>query len=134
MSRTADAAGVDAGDSPDPRPGAPGDAQTGAPPGLFAAADRLGRAFAGGTGTREPTPEAPLGPGEGRRNLLNLLIGVFLVVGGSYALHALATLLVIVALFSFIMLHEAGHLFTAKLSGMKVAEYFVSFGPRRCAL
>jgi len=100
------------------------------PAGLAGAADRLGRALAGGTGTREPGPEAPLTPQQSQRNLLKLALGALLIVAIAVALHGLVPLLVIVALFSFVMLHEAGHLLTAKLSGMKVTEYFVGFGPR----
>jgi membrane-associated protease RseP (regulator of RpoE activity) len=37
---------------------------------------------------------------------------------------------VIFALIAIVMLHELGHFATAKLSGMKVSEYFFGFGPR----
>lgn len=37
--------------------------------------------------------------------------------------------LLIVALFVSIMLHEAGHLLTAKKFGMKASQYFLGFGP-----
>lgn len=36
----------------------------------------------------------------------------------------------IVALLAFIMIHEAGHFFAAKATGMKVTEFFLGFGPR----
>jgi membrane-associated protease RseP (regulator of RpoE activity) len=39
-------------------------------------------------------------------------------------------LLFIVILVVIVMLHEAAHFVTAKLSGMKVTEFFVGFGPR----
>ena len=44
--------------------------------------------------------------------------------------HALAVIIVIAALVLMVMLHEFGHFATAKLSGMKVTEYFLGFGPR----
>jgi membrane-associated protease RseP (regulator of RpoE activity) len=92
--------------------------------------DRFGRALAGGTGLREPQDRPPPTPEEARRNLGNLAVGVALLIALSVVLHALTTLLLIVALLSFVMLHEAGHFVTAKRSGMKVSEYFVGFGPR----
>src|SRR5260370_38616347 len=79
MSRTTDDAGVDAGDSPEPRPGAPGDAQTGAPPGLFAAADRLGRALAGGPASRAALAKAPRSPRAGLTDPVHPLIAVCLL-------------------------------------------------------
>lgn len=39
-------------------------------------------------------------------------------------------LLVIVALFAMIMLHELGHFVMARRAGMKATEFFVGFGPR----
>jgi membrane-associated protease RseP (regulator of RpoE activity) len=37
---------------------------------------------------------------------------------------------VVLTLPLIIMLHEAGHFFTAKRTGMKVTEFFIGFGPR----
>lgn len=110
--------------------GGSADSETGPAPGLLATADRLGRALAGGTGLKEPAPDAPLTPGQERRNLINLGIGVVLLVAVAALLHGINTLLVVLALLSFVMLHEFGHLITAKWSGMKVSEYFVGFGPK----
>ena len=45
-------------------------------------------------------------------------------------LHGLDVLIVVAALVVMVMLHEFGHFVTAKLSGMKVTEYFFGFGPR----
>ncbi|HZD18513.1 MAG TPA: M50 family metallopeptidase [Actinomycetota bacterium] len=45
-------------------------------------------------------------------------------------MSGLGILLFIVALLLMIMLHEAGHFFTAKWFGIKVEEFFVGFGPR----
>ncbi|HLI15935.1 MAG TPA: site-2 protease family protein [Acidimicrobiales bacterium] len=65
-----------------------------------------------------------------RRALARLALGVALVVALALALHGLAVLVVVLALVVMVMAHEAGHLVTAKLSGMKVTEYFLGFGPR----
>lgn len=40
------------------------------------------------------------------------------------------TLAIILGIVALIMLHEAGHYFAAKRSGMKVTEFFLGFGPR----
>jgi membrane-associated protease RseP (regulator of RpoE activity) len=42
----------------------------------------------------------------------------------------LGTIVVILAFFVMIMLHELAHFVTAKRTGMKVTEFFVGFGPR----
>ena len=39
-------------------------------------------------------------------------------------------LLLVVGIILMVMLHEFGHYWTAKRSGMKVTEFFVGFGPR----
>jgi len=55
------------------------------------------------------------------------------VVGGivlAVLLHALAVLVVVLALVAMVMIHELGHFLAAKASGMKVTEYFLGFGPR----
>lgn len=46
------------------------------------------------------------------------------------ALNVLGWLIFVVALLVSVMLHEAGHWFSAKRFGMKVTEFFVGFGPR----
>ena len=50
----------------------------------------------------------------------------FCVRGYSYIAHMLTF---IAALLASVMLHEAGHLLTAKRFGMKATQYFVGFGP-----
>lgn len=52
------------------------------------------------------------------------------VVAVAIALHGVDLLIVVVAIIVMVMLHEFGHFATAKLSGMKVTEYFLGFGPR----
>jgi membrane-associated protease RseP (regulator of RpoE activity) len=61
-------------------------------------------------------------------SLLLVLLGlILLAVLRPSTIDTLAIILGIVAL---IMLHEAGHYFTAKRAGMKVTEFFLGFGPR----
>jgi membrane-associated protease RseP (regulator of RpoE activity) len=43
--------------------------------------------------------------------------------------YLIGVLIFVIALLVSIMLHEAGHLATAKAFGMKVTQYFVGFGP-----
>lgn len=45
-------------------------------------------------------------------------------------MSALGVVAFVVGLLVSVVLHEAGHLVTAKRSGMKVTEFFVGFGPR----
>ena len=61
-------------------------------------------------------------------SLLLVLLGlILLAILRPSTIDTLAIILGIVAL---IMLHEAGHYFTAKRAGMKVTEFFLGFGPR----
>jgi len=74
-----------------------------------------------------PSPEAESGnSGQVARLLiaLALITAIFLIAGLGDVLLFVVIIIVIV------MLHELGHFVTAKLSGMKVTEYFVGFGPR----
>ncbi|MGA2211395.1 MAG: RIP metalloprotease [Acidimicrobiales bacterium] len=80
------------------------------------------------------------GPGDRSKpaSLLPALARVALVVVAFVALgvvlHAVGVIVVVLAIFAMIMLHELGHFATAKLSGMKVTEYFLGFGPRLWAV
>ena len=56
--------------------------------------------------------------------LLVVLVGLLAVAGGW------SLIVVVVAIVFMIFLHELGHFVTAKLSGMKVTEFFLGFGPR----
>ncbi len=62
--------------------------------------------------------------------LLRLVLVLVVAVGLAAAFHEMDLLLVIVAIVIIVMLHEGGHMLTAKLTGMKVTEYFLGFGPR----
>jgi membrane-associated protease RseP (regulator of RpoE activity) len=65
-----------------------------------------------------------------RRNLLQLLVAIAVIVALAFATHTTDVLIVIVAIVAMVMIHELGHFATAKWSGMKVTEYFLGFGPR----
>ena len=56
--------------------------------------------------------------------LLIALVGLLALLGGW------PLLVVVVAIVFMIFLHELGHFVTAKLSGMKVTEFFFGFGPK----
>ena len=62
-----------------------------------------------------------------RRITLLLALGLVVLLGraGGWSL-----LVVVLALVFMIFLHELGHYLTAKLSGMKVTEFFFGFGPK----
>ncbi len=66
----------------------------------------------------------------GGRHLVELLVVLAIVVYLGIATHTLGTIGVVAAIVAMIMIHELGHFITAKLSGMKVTEYFLGFGPR----
>jgi membrane-associated protease RseP (regulator of RpoE activity) len=53
------------------------------------------------------------------------LVALFVLVPGSRT-----PLLIILGIVVMVMLHEAGHYWTAKRAGMKVTEFFLGFGPR----
>ena len=55
---------------------------------------------------------------------------VLALIAVAIVFHAIGVIVVVLALVVMVMLHELGHFVTAKLSGMKVTEYFFGFGPR----
>ena len=59
------------------------------------------------------------------RLLLLIFLGVVLIQFGGLSMVA-----VVLAFVVMLALHELGHLLAARLSGMKVTEYFIGFGPR----
>jgi membrane-associated protease RseP (regulator of RpoE activity) len=77
----------------------------------------------GGPGPRGAAPDQ-------RGALARLVTVVVAVVLAAAVTHATSVLIVVVALVVMIMLHELGHLLTAKWGHMKVTEYFLGFGPR----
>ncbi|HEY5025789.1 MAG TPA: M50 family metallopeptidase [Acidimicrobiales bacterium] len=87
------------------------------------------------TGPPATAPQPPPHPrrdgdAEQRASLGRLLAVVVAIVVAAVVTHTTAVLIVVVALVMMIMLHELGHLLTAKWGGMKVTEYFLGFGPR----
>ena len=87
------------------------------------------------TGPANAAPQPPLHrrPDQGneqRTSVARLLAFVVAVVLAAVVTHTTSVLIVVVALVIMIMLHELGHLLTAKWGGMKVTEYFLGFGPR----
>jgi RIP metalloprotease RseP len=59
--------------------------------------------------------------------------GLILLIGAIVALGVFASwswAFIVVAIIFMIFMHEMGHFITAKLTGMKVTEFFIGFGPR----
>ena len=84
----------------------------------------------GGRGPGAP-PELPATASRSNRSAaLRLLFVVAAGVAIAVVLHGLPVLVVVLALVVMVMVHELGHFVAAKLSGMKVTEYFLGFGPR----
>jgi membrane-associated protease RseP (regulator of RpoE activity) len=75
------------------------------------------------------TPAGPPPAISPRWALIRLAVALVVVVGLFMALHATALLIVIVAIVIMVMIHELGHLVTAKRSGMLATQYFLGFGP-----
>jgi membrane-associated protease RseP (regulator of RpoE activity) len=61
-------------------------------------------------------------------SLLLVLLGLLLLA--ILRPSTIDTLAIIFGIVALIMLHEAGHYYTAKRAGMKVTEFFLGFGPR----
>ncbi len=64
------------------------------------------------------------------RSLIRLAIVIAAIVALGFFTHSIITIAIIGALIAMIMIHELGHFITAKISGMKVTEFFLGFGPR----
>ncbi|MEO5678325.1 MAG: M50 family metallopeptidase [Acidimicrobiales bacterium] len=85
------------------------------------------------TETSPAPPAGADGPPAAKGDLASVLrlvaavtgLAVLSVVAGFWK-----SLLVIVALFVMVMLHELGHFVMARRAGMKATEFFVGFGPR----
>lgn len=72
----------------------------------------------------EPLPEDELGIQPAR------FVGLLGVIAAMAILGGWQLLLILGILVACIVIHEAGHFFTARWSGMKATEYFIGFGPR----
>jgi membrane-associated protease RseP (regulator of RpoE activity) len=64
------------------------------------------------------------------RRLAELIVVLVAIVVVAERLHALGTLVVVLAIVLMVVLHEFGHYVVARLSGMEVTEFFVGFGPK----
>lgn len=84
----------------------------------------------GGEVDGTPAGTGGAAPGGGWASLVRLVVVVAAIVGVAVALHGGDLVLVLGAVVLMITLHELGHFFTAKWSGMKVTECFLGFGPR----
>jgi len=82
----------------------------------------------GNLGVPEPSPA------QQRRSLAVLALFLSVVVAAAVVTNRGTTLVAIAVIAAVIMLHELGHFTAAKLSGMKVTEYFLGFGPRLWSL
>jgi hypothetical protein len=99
----------------------PPDALPGAEPQDFAQYDGLPPTQAWGAGGA--------GSGESRYGMVRLAVLLAAVVAGVYFFGPYV-FIIIGGLLVSITLHEFGHYWTAKRSGMKVTEFFLGFGPR----
>jgi membrane-associated protease RseP (regulator of RpoE activity) len=92
---------------------------------------RFREGVAGGySSSGRPGGEGEPDPAQQRRSVLLLVGGLVVLVLLGAAGHFLSILVAIAVIAAVIMLHELGHFTAAKLSGMKVTEYFLGFGPR----
>ncbi len=64
------------------------------------------------------------------RQLAPLLGVLVVVVVGAIVTQTFGVVGFVLAILGVVMVHEGGHFVAAKLSGMKVTEFFVGFGPR----
>jgi membrane-associated protease RseP (regulator of RpoE activity) len=106
----------------------------GSPPWAETAPTRYERWRDGVTGGYSPpgTPGGPpeIPPGSRGRAVASLLLTLVLVILLAWEAHVLSIVAIVAVIAAVVMLHEAGHFTAAKLSGMKVTEFFLGFGPR----
>ena len=83
--------------------------------------------------TETPAPPPPPAAVPTDAEPRNDFTGLILLIGALLALGFLAGwgwALFVVAVIFMIFMHELGHFATARLTGMKVTEFFIGFGPR----
>ena len=82
--------------------------------------------------TESAPPAGPLAVEEGEELGIQptRFVGLVGAVVAMVVLGGWELLLIVAILVVFIVIHEAGHYFTARWSGMKATEFFVGFGPR----
>jgi membrane-associated protease RseP (regulator of RpoE activity) len=93
--------------------------------------DTAGGPSEGSAGTPAPPPIPPVPEPMGERTAGRL--GLAVIVASLVALGVFSGWIYVWVIFGvvvMIFLHELGHFLTAKWSGMKVTEFFLSFGPR----
>ncbi len=79
----------------------------------------------------QPSPtEGEAVAGNDRRRLALLIAVVVGVIVLSLITGAFPAVAFVLAIIASVLIHEAGHLFAARKTGMKATEYFVGFGPR----
>ena len=85
-----------------------------------------------GSSFEERSPEVDLVGARvfGARPLVRLVVILLGLLALTIYTSTLPTVLVVLAIVAMIMIHELGHFIVAKISGMKVTEYFLGFGPR----
>lgn len=76
------------------------------------------------------SPEVPPTRSETILRLAGLAIGTASVTALIAILGGWPWIVVVYSVIAIIMLHEAGHYVTARMSGMKATEFFVGFGPK----
>ncbi|NOX31327.1 MAG: site-2 protease family protein [Actinobacteria bacterium] len=75
-----------------------------------------------------PTDDETSASADGESSWTGLV--VTLVLLGMLGAWSLPLLGVVLAIVFFVFMHELGHFVTARLTGMKVTEFFIGFGPR----
>lgn len=79
---------------------------------------------------KDPLEDAGVDVDRRGANTFFLLILLGLIVLFVARPSSRSALLIILGIVAMVMLHEAGHFYIAKRSGMKATEFFVGFGPR----
>jgi len=93
--------------------------------------DSLAEFLDGGEAVEGPPP--PGGQTQEEIDRGDSWTGLALLIGAIVALGVFASwswAFIVVAIIFMIFMHEMGHFLTAKLTGMKVTEFFIGFGPR----
>ncbi|TAN27965.1 MAG: RIP metalloprotease [Actinomycetota bacterium] len=81
-------------------------------------------------GDRDQVDDSNLEKSKQVKSIIKLIAFIVAIVAIGFYTNSIATIAVIAALVVIVMVHELGHFITAKISGMKVTEYFLGFGPR----
>ena len=82
---------------------------------------------------KDPLEEASVDVDRRGATYILIAVTVGLVLLAVFKPGARDALAIVAGIILMVMLHEAGHYWTAKRAGMKVTEYFLGFGPRLTA-